>query len=155
MGDSKLWGIRHVGDSATKPFFSVWLPRCDRAADALAVLIQHNLLTFSRLGPPGGASAASSIAEYALSLDAVVRITRYPRYLLLVKSLLGDSAELLLDELLKSGQESASRLLLRCLLRKKNGGGDNDKAGGMANGSTVSADANVLFKKLKNLVEGK
>jgi len=49
-----------------------------RVEDALAVLIRHNLATFQ---PSNNAAA---VAEYHVGLDAVIRMLRYPRYLLQV-----------------------------------------------------------------------
>ncbi len=74
---------------------------------------------------------------------------------------MGDQAELLLDELIKSGQEFASKVILRSLLRRQRSsdGGEGARNGpppsGVANGSTLSADAGILHRKFKDLVESR
>ncbi len=98
-------------------------------------------------------SGAPSRTQYSLSLDAVLRVLRYPRYMLQVKGMLGDQAELLMDELVKSGQETASKLLLRSLVRQRSG--RDSQGGGIANGTTISSDANQLYRHFKALVEAR
>ncbi len=119
--------------------------RSSKVADALSTLIQHNLVSFER------SEHCPTLPEYVLSLDAVIRILRYPRYLLQVKNSLGDGAELLVDELLKSGQETASRLILKAVVRQK-GNSKTSEAKIVSNGDSTAADANAYYRHFKDLV---
>lgn len=55
-------------------------------------------------------------AEYALRIENVLLILRYPRYVHLVQSrpITGEMCAALVEELLRSGSQTATRLLARC-----------------------------------------
>ncbi len=54
-----------------------------------------------------------------MDLDRVLLLARYPRYLFLLKSAFGPGAELLLEELLKCGQDSLENVVLACCKRMR------------------------------------
>ncbi|XP_014218595.1 DNA-directed RNA polymerase III subunit RPC3 [Copidosoma floridanum] len=54
---------------------------------------------------------------YTLETDKIVTILRYPKYMYHVKLIIGDEAEMMLEEVLKSGYESASQIIVKTYQR--------------------------------------
>ena len=81
-----------------------------RAVEAMAVLIQHHCVTFEESKRPG-------VPRYSINLEQVFNLLKYPRYLFTAKNLFGDTAELMLEELLKSGKITASEIIFQTLKR--------------------------------------
>ncbi|XP_021921270.1 DNA-directed RNA polymerase III subunit RPC3 isoform X2 [Zootermopsis nevadensis] len=75
-------------------------------------MIQYDFVTFSMGQLPDR-------AEYTLLADKVVLLLRYPRYLLLMKTQYGDEAEMLIEEILRQGKDTASRVIIRAATRLK------------------------------------
>ena len=69
----------------------------------LAILLHHNLGTidYNKRGA----------VEYGISVEAVLWRTRIPQYIYCAKSLYGDAAELVIEDLLHQGQSLMSRLV--------------------------------------------
>ena len=88
---------------------------------AVAVLVQHNLVTFCPNERNG------SVAEYSIDTHSVYCLLRYPRYLFIIKTLYGDESKILLEVLLNYGQSSASELIFRAL-KKLNGTTEGETA---------------------------
>ncbi|XP_037027606.1 DNA-directed RNA polymerase III subunit RPC3 [Bradysia coprophila] len=82
------------------------LPRSD-VAHALAILIKFRLVKFD-------ASANESFAEYSLNRDSILLILRFPRYVHLIQTKFGMVAAALVEELLRSGSQTASKLIAHC-----------------------------------------
>ncbi|XP_046748019.1 DNA-directed RNA polymerase III subunit RPC3 [Diprion similis] len=57
--------------------------------------------------------------EYIILHERILMILRYPRYMFFVKSLLGDEAEIMLEELLRRGYETASKIIVKTYQRLK------------------------------------
>ncbi|KAH8417685.1 hypothetical protein KR222_004422 [Zaprionus bogoriensis] len=76
---------------------------------ALAVLIKYRLVTFeaSKNNP--------FLAEYALRREDVICLLRYSRYIHLVQTKYGNVGASIAEELLNSGAETATGVLLKCL----------------------------------------
>ncbi|NXK85417.1 RPC3 polymerase, partial [Formicarius rufipectus] len=72
---------------------------------ALCVLIQHHLVRYE--AHPRGP------VEYEARSGRVLRLLRYPRYIYTAKTLYGDPAELLVEELLLHGHLAMSRAVAR------------------------------------------
>ena len=70
---------------------------------ALYILMQHNVVDYD-LHKRG-------FVEYRLNTENVLTRLRFPRYIYSAKMLYGDTAELLVEELLRHGQIEMSRLL--------------------------------------------
>lgn len=62
----------------------------------LTILIQHNLVSFVK--------SKRGLTEYFLESDAVLLRNRIPRYIHCAKSLYGDAAELVIEDVLHHGQ---------------------------------------------------
>ncbi|KAJ1525724.1 hypothetical protein ONE63_008932 [Megalurothrips usitatus] len=62
---------------------------------------------------------SAKIAEYSLLPEKVFSLLRYPRYLYLIKTKFGVEAEMLMEEFLKAGFGSASRIIIRAATRLK------------------------------------
>ncbi|GFG33248.1 hypothetical protein Cfor_04556 [Coptotermes formosanus] len=58
-------------------------------------------------------------AEYTLLAEKIILLLRYPRYLLLMKTQYGDEAEILVEEILRQGQDTASSVIIRAAARLK------------------------------------
>lgn len=82
-----------------------------RAAEAFAVLIQHHCLAFEE------SKRRRGLFKYSIDLNQVLNLLKYPRYLFIAKNILGDTAELLLEEMLKSGKLTATEMVFRTLKR--------------------------------------
>lgn len=63
---------------------------------ALAALIQHNICTHCR--------NARNIIEYSVLPDDILLRNRFPRFIYSAKSLYGDTAELIIEEVLNNGR---------------------------------------------------
>lgn len=64
----------------------------------LTVLIQHNLVSFEK--------TKKGLTEYSLNSDTLLWRNRFPRYIHCGKSLYGDAAELVIEDVLHHGQVS-------------------------------------------------
>ena len=82
-----------------------------RARLAVSALINHHMVRFRQ-----GVRRADTV-EYSVDLEQVLLLLRYPRYMYLAKSMLGGEAELLIEELLKIGQDVPENLILRSAKR--------------------------------------
>lgn len=85
------------------------LPAVD-VRSSVAVLIQHGFVTYSSTRRPG-------TVDYTLHIEKIIAMVRYPRFMYLVKSTYGDEAEVILEEILKSGSDSASKIIFRSTKR--------------------------------------
>jgi len=103
---------------------------------AIAILIQHNFVTFQ------ASENYVNIAEYSILPHHVYCLLRYPKYLLMMKNLFGDEAEVLLEELLNQGQDSASNLIFRSVQRLREALEDDQVS---------SVSPLLLYEKLQNL----
>ncbi|KAH8294982.1 hypothetical protein KR018_004877 [Drosophila ironensis] len=79
------------------------------AAVALAVLVKYRLVDFraSQQNP--------FIAEYALLREDVLCLLRYPRYVHLVQTKYGNVGASIAEELISSGSDTATGILVKCL----------------------------------------
>ena len=77
-----------------------------KISQALMILIKHNLVTFSRNSDDG-------LIRYTFHAEQALNLIRYPRYIILAKTLFGDEGEVLVEELLFHGQECASNVIYR------------------------------------------
>ncbi|XP_055923215.1 DNA-directed RNA polymerase III subunit RPC3 [Eupeodes corollae] len=82
--------------------------------NALAVLIKFQLVTFkpSNLNP--------TIAEYSIRRDEILYILRYSRYVHLAQTKYGTIGASIVEELLQSGSQTASHVILRCFSNTDN-----------------------------------
>lgn len=80
-----------------------------QCVQSLAVLLKFHLATVQP-------SRNGLCAEYALRIESVLLVLRYPRYVHLVQSRTrtGEMGAALVEELLRSGSQTATRLLARC-----------------------------------------
>ncbi|KAK4327804.1 hypothetical protein Pmani_001729 [Petrolisthes manimaculis] len=96
------------------------LPR-SKVAEALAVLIQHNLVLVEEWRP--------NIPSYNLLYDRVFLILRFPRYVFLVREQFGEEGEMVVDVILKEGQATASHIIVtscvKLLEASENAGGSS------------------------------
>ncbi|XP_052867871.1 DNA-directed RNA polymerase III subunit RPC3 [Anopheles cruzii] len=107
--------VRIVGDnlfaSIAKPLSqivrSTGLTKSE-VCKSLAILLKFGLVTF-RL------NAAQTGYEYQLDHDRVLMILRYPRYVHLIQTKFGHESAALLEELLRSGSQTASYIILKSL----------------------------------------
>ena len=67
------------------------------------MLMQHNLVTPEQ--------NKRGFTEYGISVEAVLCRTRIPRYIYCAKTLYGDGAELVIEDLLHQGQSLMSRVV--------------------------------------------
>ena len=72
---------------------------------ALCTLIMHNMVTFD-LNKRG-------FIEYKIQIKGVQLLSRSPRYIYTAKTLYGDEAELIVEEMLTQGQVLMSKVLKR------------------------------------------
>nr|CAG4641644.1 EOG090X04YD [Eurycercus lamellatus] len=79
--------------------------------NALAVMIQHNLVKFE------ANDRNSNIAEYSAISHHIYCLLRYPKYLYMMKRMFGDLEEMLLEILLNHGQASASNVIFMAAKR--------------------------------------
>ena len=94
-------------------------PKVPKISEALIVLIHHNLVSFQECPRSGR-------VIYNISEDRVLSMIKFPRYLILCKTLFGDEGELIVEELFKLGQASLSTIMFksakRLYLAKKSSG---------------------------------
>lgn len=76
-----------------------------------SALVNHHMVKFTQ------GSKRVDTAEYSINLERILLLARYPRYMYLAKSMLGGEAELLVEELLKMGQDAPENLILRSTKR--------------------------------------
>nr|CAG4640811.1 EOG090X04YD [Eulimnadia texana] len=93
----------------------------EHVRQGLCTLIQHNLVTFQSKGKN------TNFPEYALVKERILYLLRYAKYLLQIKYLYGDEAEIIIEELLCQGQDSASNLILKTAKRLQEALGDAGK----------------------------
>ena len=77
-----------------------------KLSQAMIILIKHNLVTFSR-------SSDDRLVRYTFHAEQALNLIRYPRFIILAKTLFGDEGEVLVEELLFHGQERASNVIYR------------------------------------------
>ena len=82
-----------------------------KARLGVSALVNHHMVKFNQ------GSKRVDMAEYSVDLERILLLARYPRYMYLAKSLLGGEAELLVEELLKMGQDAPENLILRSTKR--------------------------------------
>ena len=82
-----------------------------KAKPGISALVNHHMVTFKQ------GSKRVDTAEYSVDLERILLLARYPRYMYLAKSMLGGEAELLVEELLKMGQDTPENLILRSTKR--------------------------------------
>lgn len=63
---------------------------------SLNVLVQQNIVTFEQ--------NKRGFIEYLINVETILERLRYPRYIYCAKTLYGDAAELIVEELLKKGR---------------------------------------------------
>ena len=73
---------------------------------ALAVLVQHNMVTCSDKRKPG-------TVDYSLHMENIISFLRYPRFLFLVKTSFGNEAEVMVEEIIKAGSETETNILFK------------------------------------------
>ena len=71
------------------------------------MLLQYRLVKFNAL------ETNENLAEYVLLHDKILLFLRYPRYIYAIEKKFSNSSALLLEELLKSGMETAQSIILR------------------------------------------
>lgn len=71
------------------------------------MLVQYRLVKFNAL------ETNENLAEYVLLHDKILLFLRYPRYIYFMQKKLGNSSALLVEELLKSGMETAEAVIIR------------------------------------------
>ena len=71
------------------------------------MLVQYRLVKFNAL------ESNENLAEYVLLHDKVLLFLRYPRYIYMIEKKFSNSSALLLEELLKSGMETAESAISR------------------------------------------
>ncbi|XP_012255761.2 DNA-directed RNA polymerase III subunit RPC3 [Athalia rosae] len=76
----------------------------NKIKEAMCVLIKYGFVVHQQ---------NEKSIEYAIYPDRILMILRYPRYMFLMKSLLGDEAEAMLEELLRQGSETASEVIIK------------------------------------------
>jgi len=103
---------------------------------AVAILVQHNFIEFE----PNENNP--NIAEYSVIRENIYCLLRYPKYLFMMKNLFGDEAEVLLEELLNQGQDSASNLIFRSVQRLREV---------LEEDQVSSVSPLLLYEKLQNL----
>ncbi|KAL7641438.1 UNVERIFIED_CONTAM: hypothetical protein RMT77_008578 [Armadillidium vulgare] len=84
------------------------LPR-RKVQEALCVLIKHNLVTWDK-------SQIDNL-EYTLLINRVLLFLRFPKYILLIRNLYGEEAEMVVDILLKEGQATVSQIIIDSALK--------------------------------------
>ena len=80
---------------------------------ALCVLIQHNMVSFT-LHKRG-------FVEYSASIDPVLLLVRYPRFIHCAKTLYGDAGELIIEEILQHGRMMMSKVVRQVTQRLSEG----------------------------------
>ncbi|XP_022334535.2 DNA-directed RNA polymerase III subunit RPC3-like [Crassostrea virginica] len=75
----------------------------------LSILIQQNIVTFEQ--------HKRGFIEYSIRTDEILSRLWFPKYIYCVKTLYGDAAELLLEEVLQRGQVQMSKVIEGVMLR--------------------------------------
>nr|CAG4651772.1 EOG090X04YD [Triops cancriformis] len=83
----------------------------DKIKQALAVLVQQNLVTFAP------STKNPNIAEYMLQKDYVSVLIRVPKYAYIFKTIFDNESEIIADELIQQGQDTLSNLVLKSCKR--------------------------------------
>ena len=86
---------------------------------ALAVLLQQNIAYF--------VPHKRGFVEYNVDAERMLLRPRFPRYVYTAKTLYGDNAELLIEELLQHGQVTVSSLVNRVTTRVNEAFQGNDR----------------------------
>ena len=73
---------------------------------ALGVLTQHGMVTFEDTRKPG-------TLDYTIQMDTILSFLRHPKFLYLVKASHGDEAEVMVEEIIKSGSDTETNILLK------------------------------------------
>ena len=73
---------------------------------ALAILLQHNMVTCSDKRKPG-------TMDYTIQMDKIIAYLRNPSVLYLVKTSQGDEAEIIVEEMIKSGADTETNILFK------------------------------------------
>lgn len=74
---------------------------------ALATLVQHGLVTFILL------ESNENLAEYTIDCNKTILLLRFPRYVHFTQKKFGNPSALLIEQLLKSGMETAETIVIR------------------------------------------
>ncbi|XP_057342093.1 DNA-directed RNA polymerase III subunit RPC3 [Microplitis mediator] len=77
----------------------------DKVKESLCILIKFGLVTHEK--PEEGP------IKYSLDVDKVLNILRYSRYMLFIKNCSGDESEIMFEEVLKQGYETASQVIVK------------------------------------------
>lgn len=77
---------------------------------ALAVLIQHNMVTFSVVEGAAAPGRQGGVV-YTLEVGEVLARPRHPQFIHAAKRLYGSEAELIVEEVLRHGQLTTNQLL--------------------------------------------
>jgi len=77
---------------------------------ALAILLQHNMVTCSDKRKPG-------TMDYTIQMDKIIAYLRNPSVLYLVKTTQGDEAEIIVEEMIKSGADTETNILFKTAKR--------------------------------------
>ncbi|KAK0080341.1 hypothetical protein PV325_014103 [Microctonus aethiopoides] len=80
----------------------------DKVKESLCVLLKFGLVVYMK---------NEKGLQYKLEPDKIIAILRYPRFMLFVKNCNGDEGEIILEETLKCGYETASQLILKTYVR--------------------------------------
>ncbi|XP_058789245.1 DNA-directed RNA polymerase III subunit RPC3 [Phymastichus coffea] len=81
----------------------------DKVKESLCVLIKFGLVMFEKI-------EKGSII-YTLDAEKVLVMLRYPKFMWFVKTNCGDEAEMMLEEVLKNGYETASKIIVKTYQR--------------------------------------
>ncbi|CAL7945226.1 unnamed protein product [Xylocopa violacea] len=76
--------------------------------EALCVLIKYGFVIHNQ---------TERGVEYSLVYERIIMILRYPRYMFFVKTVCGDEAEMMLEEVLKNGYITASEVIIKTYKR--------------------------------------
>lgn len=91
------------GSCSLKQIASETKIKLDQVKKALTILLQHNIATLDH--------SKRGFTEYGVNVEAILWRTRIPQYIYCAKSLYGDCAELVIEDLLHQGQSLMSRLV--------------------------------------------
>ncbi|XP_053679991.1 DNA-directed RNA polymerase III subunit RPC3 [Anopheles nili] len=75
---------------------------------SLAILIKFGMVGFNM-------NKAQTAYEYRLYYDRIVMVLRYPRYVHLIQTKFGHESAVLMEELLRSGAQSASQIIIKSM----------------------------------------
>ncbi|KAK9870251.1 hypothetical protein WA026_006338 [Henosepilachna vigintioctopunctata] len=83
-----------------------------KVKEALCILIKYGLVTFKP-------NNNENIANYSLCIDNILLMTRYPKFLNLLKKKFGDESEMIIEELLQNSYLSTSDIIVKVAERLK------------------------------------